>query len=212
MPRLDHLTVIAPSLAEGIAHIRDCLGVDIPFGRKHPHMGTHNHLLVLGDSIYLEVIATDETAPVPGHPRWFALGDPASVRQAWDEGRRLRGWVARTDHFHDHMTRHGAIYGEGREFGSANGSYYFAIPPDGSLPMNGLAPSLIDRQGKRPSMPIEADQGCRLKRFTIRHPDTAMLADLYQRLSVAGSPAIEHDTFFRYLAEIETPAGLKLLF
>ena len=212
MPALDHLTVIAPSLAEGVAHIRECLGVDIPFGRKHQHMGTHNHLLELGNTVYLEVIAVDETVPVPAHPRWFGLGEAAAVRQAWDEGRRLRGWVARTDHFDDHMTRHGAVYGERREFGSANGSYYFAIPQDGSLPMNGLAPSLIDRQGKRPSMPPQADQGCRLKTFTIRHPDTAMVAELYRRLDVTGAPAVEHGPSFRYVAGIETPAGLKILF
>ena len=212
MPTLDHLTVIAPSLAEGVAHIKECLGIDVPFGRKHPHMGTHNHLLDLGNAVYLEVIAVDVDAPVPAHPRWFGLGDAAAVRRAWDEGRRLRGWVARTDHFHDQMTHHGAIYGESREFGSANGSYCFAIPRDGSLPMNGVAPSLIDRQGKRPSLPPQADQACRLKTFTIRHPETAMVAELYRRLGVTGSPAIEYDASFRYLAGIETPAGLKTLF
>lgn len=212
MPVLDHLTVIAPSLAEGTAHVRDCLGVDIPFGRKHPHMGTHNHLLELGNAVYLEIIAVDETAPAPDHPRWFGLGDAVAVRRAWEDGRRLRGWVARTGHFHDQMAQHGGIYGEGRAFDSANGSYYFAIPLDGSLPMNGLAPSLIDRQGKRPTMPPEADQGCRLKTFTIRHPDTAMAAGLYRRLSVTGSPTVEHGPSFRYLAGIETPAGLKTLF
>ena len=28
--RLDHLTVIAPSLAEGVDHVRACLGLDNP--------------------------------------------------------------------------------------------------------------------------------------------------------------------------------------
>ena len=110
------------------------------------------------------------------------------------------------------MTRHGAIYGEGCEFGSAGGSYYFAVPRDGSLPANGLAPSLIDRQGKRPSIPPEADKRCRLKLFRVLHPDPDAVAHLYRRLGVAGAPEIEHHDSFRYVAEIETPTGLKTLY
>lgn len=212
MPALDHLTVIAPDLAEGARHIRECLGIEIPFGRHHPHMGTHNHLLQLGNSIYLEVIAVDPDAPAPAHPRWFGLSDTAAVRRAWDEGRRLRGWVARTDHIDQHVARHGAVYGNSYEFGSANGSFRFAIPRDGALPMDGLAPSLIDRGGKHPSMPPQADQGCRLQSFRLRHPDVAFVTRLYDSLGVKGAPAVEHHERFHYIAEIETPTGLKTLF
>ena len=31
MLKLDHLTVIAPSLAEGVEHVRNCLDLDVPF-------------------------------------------------------------------------------------------------------------------------------------------------------------------------------------
>ena len=30
MLTLDHLVVVAPDLAEGVAHVRDCLGLDMP--------------------------------------------------------------------------------------------------------------------------------------------------------------------------------------
>lgn len=36
-------------------------------------MGTHNLMLRLGDSSYLEIIAINPAAPAPGRPRWFAL-------------------------------------------------------------------------------------------------------------------------------------------
>jgi hypothetical protein len=57
--KLDHLTVIAPTLSEAVSHVRDCLGLDVPFGSRHDYMGTHNHRLQLGNSVYLEIVALD---------------------------------------------------------------------------------------------------------------------------------------------------------
>jgi hypothetical protein len=211
MPKLDHLSVIAPSLAEGVAHIQACLGIEIPFGRKHPHMGTHNHLLRLGDGAYLEVIAIDEQAPAIAGPRWFGLDNRADVRKAWDEGRRLRGWVASTDHFDGDMAKHASSYGEKRQFHGGTSSYFFAVPADGSLPLHGLAPSLIDRQGKSPSLPPEAEMGCTLVAFAIEHPEVRKLEQLYQALDVTGSPEVRQGEAFRYTATIRTPSGIRVL-
>lgn len=211
MPRLDHLSVIAPSLAEGVAHIQACLGIDIPFGRKHTHMSTHNHLLRLGESAYLEVIAIDDAAPAIAGPRWFGLDDRAAVRKAWDEGKRLRGWVASTDHFDREMAKHPGVFGEKREFHAGASSYFFSVPEDGSLPMNGVAPSLIDRQGKRPSLAPETEMGCALVAFTLEHPDAAHVAQLYEALAIEGAPDVKHGDEFRYTATIRTPSGIRVL-
>ena len=96
MPHLDHLTIVAPTLQEGVDHVGDRLGLDMPFGGRHPEMGTLNHLLRLGDDVFLEVIAIDPEAARPAHPRWFGLDDAERVRRDWDAGHRLRTWVART--------------------------------------------------------------------------------------------------------------------
>jgi hypothetical protein len=87
MLKLDHISVIAPSLAEGVSHVRACLDLDVPFGQRHGYMGTYNHLLQLGDTVYLEIVALDPEADGPGHPRWFGLDDQKKVRSDWDEGR-----------------------------------------------------------------------------------------------------------------------------
>lgn len=34
MLKLDHITVIAPTLAEEVAHVRQCLDIDVPFGTR----------------------------------------------------------------------------------------------------------------------------------------------------------------------------------
>ena len=75
MLTLDHLTVIAPTLTEGVAHVRACLGLDVPFGQRHGYMGTVNHLLQLGGTVYLEIVAVDPAADAPGRRRWFGLDD-----------------------------------------------------------------------------------------------------------------------------------------
>lgn len=75
MLQLDHITVVAPALAEGVAHVRDCLDLDVPFGTRHGYMGTHNHRLQLGSNVYLEIVALDPDGMTPGRARWFGLDD-----------------------------------------------------------------------------------------------------------------------------------------
>jgi hypothetical protein len=148
-------------------------------------MGTHNHLLQLGDTVYLEIVALDPEADAPGRPRWFGLDDQNNVRRDWDEGRRLRGWVARTDAI-DTVTRGRAdIFGEKVALPAVGPSFDFSIPADGSLPLEGAAPSIIDRRGRPRSMVAIADLGARLRSVTLEHPDPAAVEALYRALKVA---------------------------
>lgn len=211
MLKLDHVTVIAPSLAEGVQHVRSCLDLDIPFGQRHAYMGTHNHLLQLGDTVYLEIVALDPGAEAPERPRWFGLDDRNAVRRDWEEGRRLRGWVARTDAIDAVRASHGNIFGEKVPLPAVGPSFDFTIPDDGSLPLDGAAPSLIDRRGKPRSMATIVDLGARLRSFTLEHPDPSAIEALYRALTVDRPPEIRSGPKLRYRAQIETPAGLKEL-
>jgi len=211
MLKLDHLTVIAPSLAEGVLHVRNCLDLDVPFGQRHAYMGTYNHLLQLGDTVYLEIVALDPEADAPDRPRWFGLDDQNKVRCDWDEGRRLRGWVARTDTIDAIIAGRGDIFGEKVPLPTVNASFDFAIPNDGSLPLDGAAPSLIDRRGKPRAMATIVDLGARLRSFTLAHPDPAAVEALYRALTVDRPPDIRRGSKLRYRAQIETPAGPREL-
>jgi hypothetical protein len=211
MLKLDHLSVIAPSLAEGVSHVRACLDLDVPFGQRHGYMGTYNHLLQLGGTVYLEIVALDPAADGPGRPRWFGLDDQKKVRSDWDEGRRLRGWVARTDTIETIIAGHGSIFGEKVPLPAVNSSFDFTIPHDGSLPLDGAAPSVIDRRGKPRSMATIADLGARLRSFTLEHPDPAAVEALYRAMSMDRPPAIGRGARLRYRAQIETPTGPREL-
>lgn len=211
MLALDHLTVVAPNLAEGMAHVRACLDLDVPFGQRHGYMGSWNHLLQLGDGTYLEIVALDPEAAPPGRARWFGLDDQRQLRRDWDAGRRLRGWVARTVSIDAVLATHGRIFGEKVALPWADPSFDFAIPPDGSLPLGGAAPSLIDRRGKPRSMATVADLGARLESFALEHPDAAAISALYREIGIAGGPEVRRGPALRYSARIGTPRGPKQL-
>lgn len=211
MLHLDHLTVIAPTLAEGVSHVRTCLDLDVPFGTRHDYMGTHNHRLRLGNSIYLEIVALDPEGTEPDRPRWFGLDNREKVRSDWDKGRRLRGWVANTHSIDAVLSTHGAIFGEKIVLPTMDPNFAFTIPKDGSLPLEGAAPSIIDHQGDTLYIASIPDLKARLDIFTLEHPDRTGIAALYRELAIENPPTIVEGPEVRYHALIETPTGLKEL-
>ena len=67
--KIDHLVIGAESLIQGVEYVKSCLGVEMPFGGVHVKMGTHNHLMRLGDGIFLEIIAINPEIDPPNRPR-----------------------------------------------------------------------------------------------------------------------------------------------
>ncbi len=211
MLTLDHLTVVAPTLAEGVAHVRECLGLEVPFGTRHGYMGTHNHRLQLGDSVYLEIVALDPDGPAPGRARWFGLDRQQQVRSDWEAGRRLRGWVAATADLPAELSARPEVFGEAVPLPPEDPTFAFAIPADGSLPLDGAAPSLIDHRGEPTSMAEIPDLGARLLSMTLEHPDRDAVGALWHALSIDRPPTLLEGPRLRYRARIETPAGPREL-
>lgn len=209
--RLDHITVIAPSLAEGTAHVEAALGLSAPFGTRHLYMGTHNHRLQLGDGVYLEIVAADPAGASPGRARWFGLDDQAKVRADWEAGRRLRGWVASTRDLSAALTRHPGVFGREVGLPFASPEFGFSIPDDGSLPLDGAAPSLIDHRGYPTSMDNIPDLGARLTALAVETPEPEALAARYAAFGVDYPFTFVAGPALRYRAEIETPGGLRTL-
>ncbi len=199
---LDHLAVVAGTLAEGVAAVEAALGVPLQPGGAHPQMGTHNRLLSLGD-LYLEVIAVDPAAPPPGRPRWFAM-------DAFAGPPRLTNWVCRCADLDAECAEGPPGLGDPLDLERGDLRWRMAVPPDGLLPFGGLFPALIAWQGTAHPAPRLTDRGCRLKRLTVTLPAAEELrAALAGRLSdrrLDIEPGPEGLT-----AEIETPSGLKVL-
>ena len=211
MLKLDHVTVIAPTLAEGVAHVRDCLDLDVPFGTRHRYMGTQNHRLQLGDQTYLEIVSHDPQGVHPGHARWFGLDDPKTVRRDWEDGRRLRGWVASTTEIKRVIADHAGIFGAHVSLPSDDPEFGFSIAADGSLPLDGAAPSLIDHRGAPTLMSDIPDMGARLIALTLQHPDPKRIQALYETLHIDRHPTVTKGPQLRYVAQIETGRGIRTL-
>ena len=201
---LDHLAVSAAALDEGAAAVEAALGAPLSPGGVHPHMGTHNRLLSLGPGLYLEVIAIDPDAPPPGRPRWFDL-------DRFSGAPRLTNWIARCDDLAAELAR--SPEGTGRVHDLARGDYRWrmAIPQDGRLPFDGAFPALIAWQGTLHPADRLPDRGCRLRRLTLFHPHADDL-----RRALAGrfdDPriAVEKAPAKQLVAEIDTPAGPRVL-
>lgn len=209
--RLDHLVIIAPTLAEGLAHVRETLGVEVPPGGKHPLMGTHNHVMRLGDDVFFEIIAVDPDAPDPGRKRWFGLSDAAKIRQRWDAGHRLNAWVAATDDLAGALRQHGDLFGNATRQTRGAMFWDFAVRPDGELTLDGALPCLIEWPDHRNPARNMAGLGCRVRSFTITHPDAKRAQSVMADLRFEGGVSWRDGPSIRLEAEIETPAGLRRL-
>lgn len=202
---LDHITVIAPALDAGAAFIHRALGVGVESGRTHPSMGTHNRLLSLGAQTYLELIAVDPDAPRPSRPRWFGLDGLSGTSAP-----RLAAWVASTDDIAaDAVPELGAVETMAR----ASITWQMTLTPDGSVPLRGAGPALIQRApGVHPASRLQ-DVGCRLRRLVIYHPAPETVRSLLARIGLGQPPNIEVRLGEAGLlvAEIDTPHGLRTL-
>ncbi len=210
---LDHLAIFAPSLALGRDWVRETLGVVPSPGGQHPQMGTHNELLRLGDDMFLEIIARDPDAVRPtAHAPWFELGHDAATQANWDQGIRLRGMVARTSDLAHAVSRAPDEFGTPMRVTRGTREWMFAIRGDGTLPLGGALPHVMDWGGQGPAGPKLPDLGCRLLHLVLETPgDHALITWIYGGLAFDRAPQIRPGARTRLIAAIETPIGVRIL-
>ena len=204
---IDHLVVTAPSLETGAAFVRDALGVAPQPGGEHARMGTHNQLLRLGESSYLEVIAVNPAAARPTRPRWFALDTLAS-----DAAPSLATWVARTADIRAGNEAANEQLGAIESMSRGALEWLITIPADGSLPLDGVAPALIEwHSDTHPASRLD-DHGLSLKKLVLFHPDPERVEHLLKSLAIDGPVVVEKSAVVaRLVAHIDTPQGLRTL-
>ena len=203
---IDHLVVTAPSLQGGADYVKAVLGIAPGPGGAHPRMGTHNLLLRLGESAFLEVIAADPAAPHPGRPRWFGLDEAAAQRAP-----RLAAWVARTDDLRAYPAEMLAECGAIETMTRGTREWLITIPADGRPPLGGALPMLIEWQQPRASAGVGLPAaGCALAALGLRHPEPERIEALLARMGLEGGVAVEAGEPGLW-ADIATPAGLRRL-
>jgi hypothetical protein len=172
-------------------------------------MGTHNLLLRLGDSLFLEVISPNPNTLAPTRPRWFALDTLEP-----DSPPTLSTWVVRTDNIHACAAACSEALGVVEPMSRGTLNWHITIPADGTLPLNGIAPALIDWQTEMHPAAKLQDHGLSLVRLELFHPEPARISRLLQSIGLEGpfsvSPASDGRTA-RLVAHINTPQGIRVL-
>jgi hypothetical protein len=221
---LDHLVVLAPSLASGVAWAEATLGVTPGPGGEHPLMGTHNRLLRLRTSsdqataqpgaAYLEIIAINPAASpalVAPARRWFDMDDLALRERVALQGPQLVHWVARVPVLAAALQawqQLGINRGEARAASRPTPGgllqWQISLRPDGQRLFDGCLPTLIEWGPHHPTATM-ADSGLTLQALTLQHPQAAQLQEAcraigLQAVVIADGPA-------RLSAQLGTPRG-----
>lgn len=218
---LDHLVVMADSLAQGVAWCEATLGVTPAPGGAHALFGTHNRLLAIGSpawpQAYLEIIAIDPAAaPGPVRRRWFDMDDAPLQALVRAQGPRLIHWVARVP---DLAAATAAWAAQGLDAGECLAAsrmtprgllqWQIAVRADGRRPMDGCAPTLIEWGAVHPADSLPAS-GVALQSLALRHPQAAALQGA---LAAIGAPGIPVDAAAApaIQARLATPRGVVSL-
>ena len=165
--RVDHLVIAATDIARGVQWAEKALGVLVPRGGVHTTMGTHNHVMRLGEELFLEVIAINPDGPPPLKPRWFGLDDP-SVRARLDRSPAFLAWVVNIDDMDGLLASAPMSWGRATPVTRGDLRWRFALPSDGRLLAGGMLPYAIQWGHPVPSGPGHA--GPRLPTALPGHP------------------------------------------
>jgi len=226
---IDHLIVVAHTLAQGVQWCEATLGVTPAPGGAHAQYGTHNRLLKIATPThplaYFEIIAIDPAAKRPANAagkRWFDMDD-AALQAAVAIEPRLVHFVANTD---DIQAARIALKAQGIERGPAMHAnrhsrrgqlqWQITVREDGQRLFNGALPSLIQwgkagdaeplRLHPRNSLPRS---GVSLQSLAVTHPSADKLQAALEAIGltdvgVEPGPA-------DLVATLKTPKGTVVL-
>ena len=178
---VDHIVYTSPSLEEGINQIESIFGVRPEIGGRHPQYGTHNALLSLGDSTYLEIIAPDPALSVP--VKGILFGNRFNQKPG------LTTWVLRTpdiEHLHAEAIRNGVALGEveaGRRDKPDGTILTWKLTNPYAFPYNGAIPFLIS-WGDTPHPAKALPKAGELVGLEIYHPNPDEVNEALQHLNV----------------------------
>lgn len=180
---VDHLIVTAPDLESGSRWVADRLGVVPVTGGQHPHWGTHNALLGLGENTYLEILAPDPTLPAPERGRW--------LHELCRRGPGLATWAMQTSDITVDTKRvldlgipAGPIQSGSRQQSDGTMLSWQLTDPY-ALPYSGMFPFLID-WGKTPHPGTRLQQVGTLEKLVVEHAESKALKRHFRNLHVQG--------------------------
>jgi len=212
---VDHLVVLATTLAEGVAWCEATLGITPGPGGQHALMGTHNRLFSIASAsfpgAYFEIIAIDPGATPPARRRWFDMDDAALRERVQRQGPQLAHFVARVP---DAVAAVAALRAQGIERGAVLQAeratplgllqWQITVRDDGQRLYDGTLPTLIQWGAVHPAHSMPAS-GITLEQLTVQHPQAETLADAYRAIGLEAVTVLPGPAQLR--AQLQTPRG-----
>ncbi len=211
--QLDHLVIGAATLEQGIAYVKQTLGVDIPYGGQHNTLGTHNHLMQLGPALFLEVIAINPDGEPINRPRWYGLDDPHVAKQLQTKPSLLT-WVVNTDNLSHYLRSANQSFGRRTPISRDHLNWLFGLPEDGRLLAGGMLPYVMQWQTNEHPASKMTDCGCRLEHLEIFHPQAAWLETALRSIQaerLVKVIALNHNKAPYLTATLSSPNGMVKL-
>ena len=218
---LDHIVIACTTLDEGRAWAQETFGVEPTGGGKHDGLATHNTLVPLGNTQYLEIIAIDPGAGAATFPRWFGL-DTDEVKAMIAHEPRLVAWVARVvaSDAGESIPLGIETFAATKNFPAsvvcpaqrADFRWRFAFTPTGARPAGGVMPHLI--QWDSPVHPRERMQPAHmsLTSLLLGAPEPKTTQAMLEAIAFADVRVhIGQSTTAHLVATLSTPRGRVVL-
>jgi hypothetical protein len=201
MTRLDHILWASPDLDAGTKTLARLTGVEPLRGGSHPGLGTRNSLIGLDNGVYFEVIAPDPAQDLTGNRggRIAAQTRPGIMTFAISSDDldelstvALREGLTVDGPVHMHRSRPDGSRLDWTILYLSDARYGEAIP-------------FVINWGTTPHPSASSPPGCRLRSFTVLHPDPEPLERIYKALGIP--VRVKRGSYAGFVAELDTPRG-----
>ena len=186
---IDHLVIGAAELDKATKQIQDFIKAEFLAGGKHPLMATHNRLIKLQHSLYMEIIAADPSASLPKNPtrkyRWFSL-DAGATQKRLSRAPQPLCWVVAVNDIEQTSMHCGYNPGNVIEMTRGNLKWKITVSENGDLPESGVLPILIEwPHGKHPSSTMP-ESNVFLEELELFHPQPNEIRQMLSTLNIKG--------------------------
>ncbi len=220
--QIDHLVVVAATLAEGVQWCERVLGITPGPGGEHGLMGTHNRLFTVASPAfpraYFEIIAINSGAKNPRAApsrRWFDLDDQELQLRLSKTGPQLAHFVASTPRVgaavralaHLGLDR-GEVLEASRMTPQGLLAWKITVREDGQRLFYGALPTLIQWGEVHPADGM-APSGVTLQSLHASHPRHDALRGGYEAIGLSGVGLSQGPP--NLIATLQTPRGLVTL-
>ena len=183
---IDHFVIAAITLEAGVKYIEKKLGVTMPFGGTHQKMATHNHLMRIGESVFLELIAINPDIKPQREPRWYNL-DNQEMQNRIAEQPKLITWVIRTDNLEQSIKTANIPISDIETVSRGNLTWKITVPEDGSLQEEGIFPTIIQWPENVKPWEQMKDLGIKFDKATLYHPSLDQLQQNLKNIGLSDS-------------------------